>query len=58
MLFKKYYVIQTENQTKYGLTKEVHCTIIIFKKWLKNNDFKMYSIPKENLLLQKDLLEH
>ena len=32
---------------------------ISFKKWLKDNDIEMYLIHmKENLLLQKDLLEH
>ena len=36
-----------ENQIKYGLTKEVNFTIIIFKKWLKDNDIEMYSIHNE-----------
>ena len=31
MLFKKYSMIQTENQTKYGLTKEANFTISLFK---------------------------
>ena len=44
-----------ENQTKYGLIKEVSFTIAL----LVNNDIEMYSIhrTKENLLLLKDLLE-
>ena len=40
-------MIQMENQIKYGLTKEVNFTIIIFKKWLKDNDIEMYSIHNE-----------
>ena len=32
------------NQTKHGLTKELNFTIIILKKWLKDNDIEMYSI--------------
>ena len=40
-------MIQIENQTKYGLTREVNFTIILFKKWLKDNDIEMYSIYNE-----------
>ena len=57
---KKHYMIQRicariENQTKYGLIKEVTFTIVL----LENNDIEIYSIhiTKENLLLLKDLLE-
>ena len=31
MLFKKYWMIQTENQTKYGSMEEVNLTIILIK---------------------------
>ena len=40
-------MIPIENQTKYGLTKEVSVTIILLKKWLKDNDIEMYSIHDE-----------
>ena len=40
-------MIQIENQIKYGLTREVNFTIILFKKWLKDNDIEMYSIYNE-----------
>ena len=47
MLFKKYQIIQIENQVKYGQTKEVNFTIILFKKWLKDNNIEMYSIHND-----------
>ena len=37
------------NQTKYGLKKEVNSTIVLCKKWLKNNDIEMYSIHNEGI---------
>ena len=40
-------MIQIENQTKYGLTKEANFTTVFFKKWLKDNDIEMYSIYNE-----------
>ena len=40
-------MIQIENQTKYGLIKEVNFTIVFFKKWLKDNDIEMHSIHNE-----------
>ena len=40
-------MIQIENQTKYGLTKEADFTTGFFKKWLKDNDIEMYSIHNE-----------
>ena len=40
-------MIPIENQTKYGLTKEVSVTIILLKKWLKDNDIEMYSTHDE-----------
>ena len=40
-------MIPIENQTKYGWTKEVSVTIILLKKWLKDNDIEMYSIHDE-----------
>ena len=40
-------MIQIENQTKYGLTKEADFTTVFFKKWLKDNDIEMYSIHNE-----------
>ena len=40
-------MIQTENQTKYESIKEVNFTIVLFKKWLKDNDIEMYSIHNE-----------
>ena len=39
-------MIQIENQTKYGLIKEVNFTIVLLKKWLKDN-IEMYSIHNE-----------
>ena len=35
------------DQTKYELTKEANFKIILFKKWLKDNDVEMYSIHDE-----------
>ena len=35
------------DQTKYELTKEANFKIILFKKWLKDNDIEMYSIRNE-----------
>ena len=35
-------MIQSENQIKYGLTKEVNFTIVILKKGLKGNDIEMH----------------
>ena len=32
---------------KYGLINEVNFTIILLKKWLKDNDIEMYSIHNE-----------
>ena len=40
-------MVQIENQTKYGFTKEANFTIIFFKKWLKDNEIEMYSIHNE-----------
>ena len=40
-------MIRIENEAKYGLTKEVNCTIVFFKKWLKGNDIEMQSIYSE-----------
>ena len=40
-------MIQPENRTKYGLTKEVNFTIILSKKWLKDNDIETYPIHNE-----------
>ena len=40
-------MIQIENQTRYGLIKEVNFTIVFLKKWLKDNDIEMYSIHNE-----------
>ena len=37
-------MIPIENQTKYGLIKEVTFRIILLKKWLKYNENEMYSI--------------
>ena len=34
------------NLIKYGLTKEANFTIVFFKKWLKDDDIKIYSIRK------------
>ena len=47
MLFKKWKIIQIEKQTRYGLINEVDFTVILLKKWLKNNDIEMYSIHNE-----------
>ena len=47
MLFKKYWINQDANLIKYGLIKEVNFTIIVFKKWLKDNDIEMSSIHDE-----------
>ena len=48
-------MIQAENQTKYGLTKEVNFTIILFKNGQKIMVLKcILKIMKENLLLLKD----
>ena len=60
MPFKKYFkkliktkqnqwncILKHANLIKYGLIKEVNLTIIIFKKWLKDNDIEMYSIHNE-----------
>ena len=48
-------MIQAENQTKYGLTKEVNFTIILFKNGQKIMVLKcILKIIKENLLLLKD----
>ena len=38
---------QLENQIKYGQTKEMNVTIVLFKKWLKDNDIEMYSTYNE-----------
>ena len=35
------------NQTKDRLKKEVNFTIVLCKKWLKDNDIEMYSIHNE-----------
>ena len=35
------------DQTKYELTKEANFKIILFKRWLKDNDIEMYSIRNE-----------
>ena len=35
------------DQTKYELTKEANFKIILFKKWLKDNDIEIYSIRNE-----------
>ena len=35
------------NPIKYGLIKELNFTIILLKKWLKDNDTEMYSIYNE-----------
>ena len=49
-------MIQIENQTKYGLIKEVNFTINLFKKWLKDKGIEMYRyIMKENMSLLKDV---
>ena len=40
-------MIQSENQIKYGLTKEVNFTIVILKKGLKGNDIEMHWIHNE-----------
>ena len=40
-------ILKDANLIKYGLIKEVNLTIIIFKKWLKDNDIEMYSIHNE-----------
>ena len=51
-------MIQIENETKYGLTKEVNSTIVLFKNGSKIMILKcILYITKENLLLLKDLLE-
>ena len=42
--FQKNQIIQRENQTRYGQTKEVKFTKVFFKKCLKDNDIEMYSI--------------
>ena len=47
MDFKKHYMYRQENQIKYGLTKEVNFTTVIFKKCLKDNDIDMYSTHNE-----------
>ena len=47
MLFKKYQKNLIENQTKYGLIKEVNFFNNFFKKLLKDNDIEMYSIHNE-----------
>ena len=39
--------IQKGSQIKYGLIKVVNFTIIISKKWLKDNDIEMYSTHNE-----------
>ena len=39
-------MIQIENQTKYESIKEVNFTIVLLKKWLKDN-IEMYSIHNE-----------
>ena len=46
-LFKKYQKNLIENQTKYGLIKEVNFFNNFFKKLLKDNDIEMYSIHNE-----------
>ena len=38
MLFKKYQMIQVENQTKIWVDKGSEFYNNSFKKWLKNND--------------------
>ena len=40
-------MVQTENQTKYGLIKKASFTIILLKKWLKDNNIEMYSIHND-----------
>ena len=42
-------MIQIENQTKYGVTKEANCEFYntSFKKCLKDNNIKMYSVHSE-----------
>ena len=47
-------MIQIENQTKYGLTKEVNFTIVLLKKWLKDSDIEMYSIHNEGKTVVAD----
>ena len=36
-------MIQKENLIKYGQTKEANFIIILFKKWLQDNNIVMYS---------------
>ena len=58
MLFKKYYMVLIENQTKYGLIKVANFTLGLLKKGWKIIILKcIQHITKENLLLLKDLSE-
>ena len=41
-------VNQTVDQIRYGLIKEVNFITIFFKKWLKNNNIKMYLMYSES----------
>ena len=49
-------MIRIENQTKYGLIKEANLTIILLKKWLKDNDFEMYSIHNKEKSVVAEIL--
>ena len=58
MHFKKIFIVQKENQIKYGLTKVVNFTIMFLKNGQKTMTLVcIQHIMKENLLFLKDLLE-
>ena len=41
--------IQKENQTKYEYIKAMNFVTVIFKKWLIDDDIKMYSTHNEGI---------
>ena len=58
MLFKRLQTIQRENQVKYGQIKAVNFTIVLLKKWLKDNDIEIYlTHNKGKPIVAEDFLE-
>ena len=47
MHFRKFFKNLIESLIKYGQTKEANFMIILFKKWIKDNDIVMYSTNNE-----------
>ena len=55
MHFKVFLKNLIESQTKYGLIKVVNFIAILLKKWLEDNDIKMYSAHNEGKSLVAEI---